>query len=177
MSRKLEIAANLSIVVAVLFFCVSTVKDRWFQPPTSSPSAAGPAFAAGTDGPQKGTQLHINGFKWEADKTLVLALSTQCHFCQESTPFYKELTSSPKTRDKRISIVTVFPQPASEAESFVKTNQIYPDKVLSMPLGQLGASVTPTVLLVDKTGKVQKLWLGMLSPSQQKELIAELTKA
>jgi hypothetical protein len=173
MFRRLETIANLSIIVATLFFCATIAKERWFPTPVTN---LGPA--ASTESSLKGTQLQISGIRWDqADKTLVMALSTQCHFCQESAPFYKELTSSPAVKAKRVVIVTVFPQQQGEAESFVKGNQMHADEVLSMPLQGLGTSSTPTLLLVDRTGKIERLWIGVLSRSQQKDLLVELTKA
>jgi hypothetical protein len=172
MFRKLETIANLSIIVAALMFCATISKDRWLSKPASTSGSS-----AGTESSLKGTQLKLSGVKWDqADKTLVMALSTQCHFCQESAPFYKELTASPAVKAKRVAIVTVFPQQQGEAETFVKGNQMYADNVLSMPLQLLGTSATPTLLLVDRTGKIERLWIGVLSRSQQKDLLVELTK-
>jgi hypothetical protein len=172
MFRKLETLANLSIIVAALMFCATIAKDRWLSKPASTSGSS-----AGTESPLKGSQLKLSGVKWDqADKTLVMALSTQCHFCQESAPFYRELTASPAVKSKRVAVVTVFPQEQSEAESFVKHSEIRADSVLSMPLQTLGASSTPTLLLVNRAGKVEKLWIGVLSPSQQKDLLSELTK-
>jgi hypothetical protein len=170
MFRKLETIANLSVVVAALVFSATIAKDRWFSKPAINSGAS-----AGTESSLKGTQLHLSGVRWaQADKTLVMALSTQCHFCQESVPFYKELGTSPAVKANRVAIVMVFPQEQGEAESFVKSNQMHADGVLSAQIP--GTESTPTLLLVDRTGKVERLWIGVLSPSQRKDLLAELTK-
>lgn len=170
--RKIETLANFSIIVAALFFCTTLVKDGWLHKPV-----VGLAPSAQIDSALQGTRLQINGVNWDqAEKTLVMALSTQCHFCQESTPFYKELTGSAAVKSKRVAIVTVFPQRQADAESFVKANEIQANKVLSMPLQAIRTSSTPTLLLVDRSGRIQKLWIGVLSPSQQKDLKDELAK-
>ena len=172
MERKIETCANISIIIAAVLFSATLIHEKWLY------KSGGLAPAAQTDNRLQGTNLHINGVKWDnADKTLVMALSTQCHFCQESVPFYKELTASPAVKSRRVMVVTVFPQQQSEAESFVKTSEIRADSVLSMPLQTLGTSSTPTLFLVNRAGKVEKLWIGVLSPSQRKDLLGELTKA
>lgn len=171
MTRKIETLANISIIIAALLFCATLVHEKWLYKP------GGLAPAAQTDNRLQGTNLHINGVNWEnASKTLVIALSTQCHFCQESVPFYKELTASPAVKSKRVHVVTIFPQQQGEAESFIKASEIRTDSVLSMPLQTLGTSATPTLLLVNHAGKVEKLWIGVLSPAQQKDLLGELAK-
>lgn len=170
MVRKIEACANLSIIIVAILFSATLVNEKWLS------KSGGLAPSAQTDNPLQGTNLHINGVKWDnADKTLVMALSTQCHFCQESVPFYKELTTF-AVKSKRIMVVTVFPQQQTEAESFVKTSEIRADSVLSMPLQTLGTSSTPTLFLVNRVGKVEKLWIGVLSPSQRKDLLGELKK-
>lgn len=172
MTRKIEAFANISIILAALLFCATLVHDKWLHK-----SVSGLAPSAQTEDRLQGTNLSIPGVTWDhADKTLVMALSTQCHFCQESVPFYKELTASPAVRAKRIVVLAVFPQQQSEAESFVKASEIRADSVLSIPLQILGTSATPTLLLVNRTGKVEKLWIGVLSASQQKDLLEELGK-
>src|ERR1700757_4688499 len=119
MTRKIEALANISIIIAALLFCATLVHEKWLYKP------GGLAPSAQTENRLQGTNLNIPGVTWDhADKTLVMALSTQCHFCQESVPFYKELTASPAVRAKRIVVLAVFPQQQSEAESFVKASEI-----------------------------------------------------
>jgi hypothetical protein len=171
MTRKIETLANISIIIAALLFCTTLVHEKWLHRPS------GLAPAAQTDNRLQGTNLHIDGVNWEsANKTVVIALSTQCHFCRESVPFYKELTALPAVKSKRLLVVTVFPQQQGEAESFVKASEIRANIVLSMPLQTLGTSSTPTLFLVNQAGKVERLWIGVLSPTQQKDLLGELAK-
>ena len=128
MSRKIETLANVAIIVAALVFSATVVREKWLAQRVPTPTAQ-------TDSRLRGTDLHISGVKWDnADKTLVMALSTQCHFCQESVPFYKELTAAPAVKSKRVMVLTIFPQPQDEAESFVKASEIRADRVLSMPV-------------------------------------------
>jgi hypothetical protein len=134
--RKIETLANVSIILTALLFCAKLADEEWLHKPARELTPSGQVVSA-----LRGARLQINGVNWDqAEKTLVMALSTQCHFCQESTPFYKELAASPSVRSKRVAIVTVFPQRQAEAESFVKASEIQANKVLSMPLQTIGTS-------------------------------------
>jgi hypothetical protein len=114
--RKLETWVNVSIIVAALVFTGTTVKNNWLPKLTGTIGAS-----ATTESHLIGSQLQMDGVQWGgAAKTVVMALSTQCHFCQESGSFYKALTGSPAVISKRVAVVMVFPQPQSEAESFAK---------------------------------------------------------
>jgi capsule polysaccharide export protein KpsE/RkpR len=69
MLRKLETIANLSVIIAALFFCVTIAKDRWLSKPTTNLR-----LESGTEDSLKGKQLKITGVSWnQADKTLVMA--------------------------------------------------------------------------------------------------------
>lgn len=172
MVRKIETWANISVIVAALIFCATIVKDRWIDKPALPLTGY-----ANTESRLLNTRLEVPGVQWnEADKTLVMALSTQCHFCQESTPFYKALSTSKAVTSKRVAMMMVFPQPQSEAESFVRSKGIQTSGIFSLPLQRMGVSSTPTIFLVDRSGKVEKLWVGVLSEAQQKDLLGELAK-
>ena len=44
------------------------------------------------DIPRKGSRMELASVNWgRADRTLVLALSTKCHFCDDSADFYRRL--------------------------------------------------------------------------------------
>jgi hypothetical protein len=96
---------------------------------------------------------------------LVIAISTQCHFCRDSEPFYKELAEKSASR---VKLVAVLPQPQSEAEQYVRQAIAPGIQVVSTSLNSLGVMSTPTLLLIDSSGRVQKAWVGKLDgPAQQ----------
>ena len=53
-------------------------------------------------------------------KTLILTISTTCHFCKDSEPFYQELAAQNKGP---IKIVAVLPQPLPEAQAYVQKSR------------------------------------------------------
>jgi hypothetical protein len=71
-----------------------------------------------------GKHIALNGVDWKANsKTLVLALSTSCHFCSASAPFYRKLVDFQQGHP-RLSIVAVLPQPVTEAEKYFETREL-----------------------------------------------------
>ncbi len=77
-------------------------------------------------------------------KTLLIAISSTCHFCQESQPFYRQLANAPGVT---ANLVAVLPTPQRD-----------------------GVNSTPTLLLVDGRGKVEKAWIGKLDDAGQKQV-------
>jgi Redoxin len=127
------------------------------------------AAAAGTN--LKG---RLPGVDWSRNgRTLVLAISTQCHFCRESTPFYRKLQQE---AGKNVKMVAVLPQPVAEAEQYLNGEGVHVDQVKQASLGTIGIHGTPTMLLVDGKGVVAKVWTGKLSEPEQEQVLSILRK-
>jgi hypothetical protein len=67
-------------------------------------------------------------------------------------PFYKGLADQ---LQGRLDLVAVLPQTQIEAENYVKAAGLSDARVVSSNLGSIGVYATPTLLLVDSTGKVK----------------------
>jgi hypothetical protein len=46
--------------------------------------------------------------------------------------------------------------------------------ILQSPLDSVKAKATPTLLIVDKTGTINKAWVGKLESQREKQVIASL---
>lgn len=162
--KYLDRIANIAIIVAVVVFLGVVFRGgfAWRQPP----SYAGPAPAQSL----VGTTVKLPGLTFPASRdSLVLVVSTECHFCRESLPFYKQLTA--KTRG-RVNVVAVLPQAQAEAQKFLSGAGVETDKIVTATPDALGVRGTPTVLLVDGSGKVKQAWVGRLDPKGQENLLA-----
>jgi hypothetical protein len=60
-----------------------------------------------------------------AQQTLVLALSTKCHYCEAGLPFYKRLIEAQQLTGGRTQMVAVFPNSKSEVERYIQQNQLH----------------------------------------------------
>jgi hypothetical protein len=116
----------------------------------------------------------LPGVDWGKNgRTLVLAISTTCHFCKDSTPFYRKLQEQV---GKSLKTVAVLPQPVSEAEQYLTSEGVRVDQVKQAAIGDIGVQGTPTMLLVNSTGVVTKMWVGKIQAGQEEQVLDALRK-
>jgi len=96
-------------------------------------------------------------------RTLVLAISTDCHFCRESSQSYRRIA---KKVGPSIRIVAPPPQSAHEAKRYLEGEGVQVDAVRRVSLEVTG---TPTMLLVNAGGAVEKVWIGKLQHTKLDE--------
>ena len=105
------------------------------------------------------------------DRNLVMALQSDCPFCQESMPFYRRLLER-DTAD--VQIVVVAPPQDTNINDYLASEGVYPDSIVFVAPGVLPVSGTPTLLLVNGEGLVTRAWIGVLSPEREAEVIDAL---
>ena len=158
--KYLDRIANIAIILAVMVFLTLVIRGHLFQhtAPVQSPSAL------------VGKTINLAGVHFPTQRdSLVLGISTSCHFCNESMPFYKGLADQ---LQGRLDLVAVLPQTQIEAENYVKAAGLSDARGVSSNLGSIGGYATPTLLLVDSTGKVKSEWGGKLDDAAQKKVLA-----
>jgi len=161
-SRKLETIANVAIVVASVALLTSVYKDRQRDIKPRRPEIA------------IGAAVPIRDVDWAANqKTLVLALNTNCRFCTASGPFYKRLTES-LPPDKRVHLLAVFSQPVAEAHEYLRRLGVAIADVRELNTTAIPVAGTPTLLVVDQHGRVLKKWTGQIGPEQESEVFKGL---
>jgi hypothetical protein len=159
-ARKIEVAANIGIVIVALF-AVTIFATRYLKK-RSTPRQI-----------QVGDQLGIRG-GWKAgDKTLVFALSTTCHFCTESAGFYRQVVR--RCAEKHIHTLAVFPQSVAQAGEYLKAEGVQVNEVVQAPLSELQIDGTPTLLLIDDKGIVKNVWLGKLHENAEEDVYLKLS--
>ena len=161
MRRKLEIAANISILVVSILICL-VIARRYLLP--------GPTY----EQIHVGDHFQISGVDWSrSDRTLVLALSTSCHACAESGQFYRRLYERTNGR-ANLRIVAVFPQAEELGKKYVETLGFADIEVHQVQLLAAKIIATPTLILVDRSGTVRKIWLGRLDSTSEGDVMASL---
>jgi len=184
LSRTVEIATNLSIMVVALIGATVLVKNYLIRPATPTATAVrqsdrpapAPGDAQRTDrpaptGPAVGTQIALPGVNWsDSDQTVVLALSNKCHFCTESAPFYQKLTRE-LADQKKVRVLAVFPQNTDEGKKYLDGLNVPIAEVEQATLDSLGVRGTPTLVIVDKSGTVQQSWVGRLTAERETEVL------
>jgi len=162
-SKRWEIAANAAVVCLCLMM-MSVIAWKFVLPQR-------PAAAANK--PPIGKILQVPGVDWNgSDKTVVLALSTQCRFCTESAPFYRVLAEAGKA--KNVRVVALFPQTQIEALNYFQALEVPIHEVWQGSLDSILVRSTPTLLIVNRTGVVTEGWVGKLPEALQSEVIGKL---
>ncbi|HEY9285591.1 MAG TPA: hypothetical protein VIP46_19225, partial [Pyrinomonadaceae bacterium] len=88
-AKKLEVAANVAIVVVAVL--LSAVLVRSYLAAPSEREDVRPTVQTQRT-LQNGESINLPGIDWQKNgRTLLMALSTTCHFCTESGPFYQRL--------------------------------------------------------------------------------------
>jgi thiol-disulfide isomerase/thioredoxin len=161
--RKLETVANIAIIVVAILFS-AVIIQKYLLPSSSQPERAAPVI---------GKQMNLSDVNWASQpKTLVLALSTNCRFCDESAPFYKRLLE--ETKGKNIRFVAVFPTKTEDSTKHLEKLGINGFEVKQAPTSALDASGTPTLILTNDKGEVTNFWIGRLPANKESEVINQL---
>jgi hypothetical protein len=170
--RATELLANIGIIVVALLG--GTLLVRQLSRPAPGPFAVTrtPSQAAV---PTLGTVLTLPGVDLAAaERTLVLVLSTECHFCTDSAPFYQRLATA-ASRARGVRLVAVLPQAAQDGRRYLARLGVTVNDVVQAPLTAVGTRGTPTLLLLDGRGAVGRVWRGRLSPEVEQQVLDAIT--
>lgn len=179
-SGKMEIAANSATVLVAALLSAVLIKIYFSLPPTPPRNSPNPRLAAGqqaTAAVKVGDSLKgvLPDTDWRKDgRTLILAISTQCHFCKDSAPFYRTLSAQ---AGKNVEIIAVLPESTGTTEEYLRDEGVRVDHVEQLTLGRIGVIGTPTLILADAAGVVRNVWVGELQPAQQRQVLAALAGA
>lgn len=173
LSKRVEVAANISIILAVALGAFIVVRDRVLAK-RQQPEVRETSAKAGNRETLAGTTVSLPGVDWASNgQTLLIVLAKGCRFCTESAPFYKQIAEAAVQR-RDFHVVAVLPQAESEARDYLKKIEVPINEVRQIPINEIGVRGTPTLLLVDKTGVVKDAWLGRLQPEKEAEVLREV---
>ena len=161
--KRIELVANVAIVVVACLLAAAVVRTYFLDKPV--------ATAQPVSSPAAQNKLLSAGIDWSHEqRTLILALSTTCHFCSESAPFYRKLIA-----EKRyVRFIAVLPQSVGDGRDYLKGLGLVVDEVKQLPLNDIGVRGTPTLILTDGSGTVQKSWIGKLRPDEESSVLGFL---
>jgi peroxiredoxin len=184
--KVIEIAMNVSIILVALIGATVLVKNYLLRSPApvlkqietsnlpGSNAGQRAGNAAAKPGPAEGTQVSLQGVSWgQSTKSVVLALSDQCHFCTESAAFYQKLTTELAQR-RDVQVIAVFPPQVGDGKQYLGKLGVPISDVRQAAFNSLGVRGTPTLMIVDRNGKVEQSWVGRLSPEKESEVLARL---
>jgi thioredoxin-related protein len=120
---------------------------------------------------ETGKKINLSEVDWQKNRqTLLLVLSTTCHFCTESAPFYQTLTK--ERGDTRI--IAVLPQTVNDGKDYLNKLGVSVDEIKQIPFSSIGIRGTPTLILVDNSGIVKDSWVGKLPNSEEAKVLSRV---
>lgn len=166
--RQIALAANVAVIIAATLLCAVLVKNYLL---TGTTIITGSTAASNQNQIQAGVKLSVPGIDWaQNNQTLLLALSTTCHFCTESGPFYQRLVKE----HGDTQLIGLLPQSVVEGHEYLKKLGVEVGEVRQISMSDLGLSGTPTLILVDNKGMVLGSWVGKLSADKEAEVLSKL---
>lgn len=162
-AKYLEVTTNTVVLLVAVALFAALISAR-FSSPTKT------TFERGL---HKGQAMpKLPGIDYGvAPRTLVLLLSTKCHYCQESLPFYKRVIEEQRRNAQNVSLFAVFSNGEADVKEYKDRNQLDLKSVANVNASSISISGTPTLILVDAEGKVSDLWVGKLSPLDEDEVM------
>lgn len=159
--KKIEVVANLSIVVVAIVVCIAAVK--YFRTKATGSGASTANIAAGS-------KINLPNEDWGRNRTtLLLGLSTNCKYCSASAEFYQRLAQAASANTK---LVAVLPQSREESQQYLTALKLAIEDIQQASPAALGIRGTPTLILVNSAGSVTNFWVGELPHDKEEEVLA-----
>lgn len=153
--RFLEIAANLAILVVAIIIVGNLIWSRW-KPKQQ------------LEAPKVGSKVLLPGIKWDDGNTLVMVLQKGCRYCEESAAFYRKLRDQRSGSQPRM--LAVVPGDKTDIGRYLSEQGVIVDDIIDVSLSDIHVSLTPTLLLVDRSGSVRDVWVGKLDAGKETEV-------
>ncbi|MFI5106111.1 MAG: hypothetical protein ACHP79_14405 [Terriglobales bacterium] len=163
---RLEKTATASMVVS--FLLLAGITTRSFVLSRRPDPATVPLVKIGET-------VKLPGFSpGGARLTFVMVLSSQCPYCVHDLPFYRQLSALRASSAGELRLIAILPEKTASGAAFLRGSGVNTDDVLSMAPLELGVQLLPTLLLLDKNGKLEEYWAGEMDQARQQEVLAVL---
>jgi hypothetical protein len=108
----------------------------------------------------------------QADRTVALVLRKGCHFCEASMPFYRHLNEARQHKPFRLVVVTA--DPIDTFRQYLQEQSISVDSIVNVAPNGLQVRGTPTLLMLDRAGRIRQFRTGQLPDQEQAKVLQEL---
>lgn len=162
----LDVATNVVVIVFAVV-AIGVLVKNYFAPKGVTTSVA----------VKKGSVFpDIAGVDYKiSPRTLILALNVDCRYCTRSVPFYNSLAEARQKNPSQVNIVAAFINKDSAlVKSYTDEKQLSVQAIVGVDFDKLGIHSTPTLILIDSSGKVLDTWSGELQQDGEREVFAAL---
>jgi hypothetical protein len=105
-----------------------------------------------------------------ATKTAVVFVHSSCRYCASSMAFYKTLLQESAHSQKQFQLIIAGFESKEVLNKFAGDFGVTPDAVLTVPLSDSRVRSTPTLIVVNRKGVVEKSWVGQQSSDGERQI-------
>jgi len=162
--ERIATAANVATIVLVVLLGTLLVRGNLI-PGRGAASVPSRSVQIGAD------MKHLSlGVDWSANnRTLLLALQTNCYFCTEKAPFFRRLAAASVGNARTVAVL---PQSPDAAKQYLDGLGVRVDEIKQASLPGIGVTGTPTLMLVDSSGFVRGAWTGVLTSGGEADVLS-----
>ncbi len=121
-----------------------------------------------------GAALNLPGVRFsEADRHIVLFVQSTCPACNDSATFYRTLAGEVR-KHQGVRMVVVSSEAPEPTRTWLAAAGVDPHQVVQSDLPALGISLIPSLLFVDRTGRVTDAMLEKLSAVDEGRVLARV---
>jgi rhodanese-related sulfurtransferase len=154
---------NIAILLVAIVLSAVLVKKFFFQPSQNYD------YQIARD-----ASLVIKGVNWaDSERTVLVALGKECKYCSDSAEFYRRLAAGVASQTN-IRLIALFSEKESDGEAYLKQLAVPIREVRYTSLSSLGIKNVPTLVILDRHGVVNDIWIGKLSPLKESALMSKL---
>jgi len=167
--RIIERLTTVAVLLAAVLVIAVTVRDRLF--PGNNPHQDAARAAQQLVGKPFPVPA---GYQIGKTATVLLVVSSTCHYCSESMPFYRQLAAIQPKASGELGLLAVVPENSDTGLEYLSRNGVRVAGAISTPLSKVGLAATPTLVLLDRNGRVMDVWVGMLDARRQGNVLKRL---
>lgn len=109
-------------------------------------------------------------------RTLILALDKDCVYCERSVGFYKRLLDLQVTNAGNTQFVAALSNDDWDAKQYLRKEGLERlPHLANIPLRQMKITVLPTLILIDRLGRVLQSWSGELDDERQGQVVEAIS--
>jgi peroxiredoxin len=169
--RRASIAASVGLALMLAgtigYVAWPRVADALGVKPTAAPKAP-PAYVAGQP-----VDVPASWYS-SADTTLIIFARASCAACENAQPFLAQLVGH--VQGRAAAVMAHPPGMDEEDRQFAKSLGVADDKVMVVGDG-LRVRATPTIILVNRQGRVLDAWEGVGKPDRQAAILKAVESA
>ncbi len=167
LARLLDHAVSIAAVtLAVCAVFALTTRDGALTNARPGPPSLSATYRPGD------SLTSVGGFSLVSDRReLLVVMRSNCRFCASSMSFYRQVAERRAEGAYRLTIVAVAPEDDADVVALLDQNEFGPDRVVKVRPDSLRVRVTPTLVLVNASGVVERIWEGALSEADEQEVL------